>query len=135
MNKDKGLEDHRETLVEDMGLALRRFFTTNFLLRCPACARGKIAKGFFGLQTRCDHCGARFERYAGNFLVSMSLTYFITVVILAVLGLVLILNYGFFDSLTWVLIGVACLTVVLLYRPMQVLTLWLLWVFGQVYPD
>lgn len=126
---------YRDTPVDEVGLAFRRFWLTNILLRCPACAQGGVAKNLFNLKSHCDSCNASFERFPGNFLISIALNYFITSVVVLALGLIIALNYGFIAGLTELLLAVACITIFFIYRPTKVLTLWFLWVLGFVYPD
>ena len=126
----------KDTPVRDVGLAFQRFFTTTFGGRCPVCARGRVAKDFLQNKDACEVCGARFERRGeGNFLVSAVLSYFITVLVCLAVGIILVLRYGFFQGLTPLMVGVAFVTIVLIYRPVKNLAVWLLWVFGFVYPD
>ena len=126
---------YREVLVDDLGLAVRRFFTTNLRLRCPACGLGTVVAGIWSVRTSCDRCAARFDRMEGNELIAIPSSFFLTVAIVLAFALIVIPRAGFFDGLMFVLaaLGVAC--VLLLVRPMRVLTLWLLWLFGFVYPD
>lgn len=125
----------REVHVDDPRLAARRFLTTNLRLRCPACEGARIAKGPFGVIARCPVCGSRFDRMEGNELVSIPLAFVLTLGLLTALSLVLVLRYGFFAGLRPLLAGVGSALVLLLLRPMRVLTLWLLWLAGFVYPD
>lgn len=125
----------REEYVDDPRLAARRFFTTNLLLRCPACEQAKVTEGWLGVIDRCPVCGSRMDRMEGNELITIPLTFAATLVLLMVPAVVLILRFGFFSGLAVVLAGVASALVVLLLRPMRVLTLWLLWLLGFVYPD
>jgi uncharacterized protein (DUF983 family) len=121
--------------VDDAGLAFRRFFSTNLGLRCPACGRGKVASGLVGVLEECPHCGSRFKRLEGNELISISLSFFMSCIVTFLVALALILRYGFFPGVTWLLVGVGVLAAALLLRPMRVLALWLLWLIGFVYPD
>ena len=126
----------KDTPVRDIGLIVQRFFSTTFGGRCPVCARGHIAKTFLQNKDACEVCGARFERgNSGNWLVSAVLSYFITVLVCVGVGIALVLRYGFFDGLTPLMVGVAVVTVLLVYRPVKSLAVWLLWAFGFIYPD
>jgi uncharacterized protein (DUF983 family) len=112
---------------------VRRFFSTALRLRCPVCAEGRIAKGWFGIKDTCEVCGARFERGDyGNWLVAATLNYFFNALICIGLTILLVRRYGFFDGLAFMIVGVAALLAVLLYRPMKALGLWILWLFGFV---
>lgn len=72
---------------------------------------------------------------AGNALISMPLTYVVTLCLVILLGLLLVPRYGFFGGVVPLLAAAGCAFVLLLLRPMRILTLWLLWLFGFVYPD
>ncbi|MEX2542133.1 MAG: DUF983 domain-containing protein [Trueperaceae bacterium] len=126
---------YREVPVDDAGLAFRRFFTTNFGLRCPACGGSKVTRGWVGVRDQCSKCGSRFKRLEGNELISISLSFFVASLATFLVALALILRFGFFPGVTWVLVGVGVVAAVLLLRPMRVLALWLLWLIGFVYPD
>ena len=124
----------KDTPVRDSGLVFGRFFSTVFAGRCPVCAQGHIAKSYFQNKDACEVCGARFERDSGNWLVSAVLCYFITIVFCLGLGITLVLRYGFFPGLTPLMVGVAFAVILLIFRSMKSLAVWLLWVFGFVYP-
>lgn len=126
----------KEKPVSDFSLAFRRFFSTVFLLRCPNCGQGRIAKNFFNIKDTCGVCHAKFERGdAGNWMVAATLNYFINAVILIVVTIILVRNYGFFPGLAFVIAGLALLLGALLYRPSKALGVWILWLFGFVYPN
>lgn len=126
---------YREVPVDSVRLAVKRFFATNFAWRCPACGRSKVTSGIVAVKERCPYCGSRFKRLEGNELIAIPLGFFLACVVTFFVGLFLIRNYGFFDGLTFVLLGVGLVTALLGWRPMRVLALWLLWVIGFVYPD
>ena len=126
----------KENPVGDFGLALRRFFTTVFALRCPNCGVGRMAKGPFNIVETCPACYAQFARGdAGNWLVAATLNYFFTALLCILATVLLVRAYGFFSGLTFVVVGLALLFGTLLYRPMKALAVWILWLFGFVYPD
>ena len=108
---------------------------TVFRSRCPACGRGALFENAFEVVGTCDHCGARLERDPGSYLVLISLNYFLVVIATGLVALALVLRFGLFDGLMPVLIGVAVVAFALLFRPTKALYVWLLWVFGFVYPD
>ncbi len=116
-----------------LGLVVKRFFVTAVRLRCPVCAEGRIARGWFGIRDSCEGCGARFERGDyGNWLVAATLNYFFNALICVSLTVILVRRYGFFDGLAFVIVGAALLSAALLYRPMKALGLWILWLFGFI---
>ncbi len=57
MTKNKGRAT-KEKPITDIGLAIRRFFSTMFRARCPNCGEGKIGKNFFNLTAECPVCHA-----------------------------------------------------------------------------
>ncbi len=126
---------YREVHVDDPRLAARRFVATNLRHRCPACGDGKVTRGAIGIVDRCPVCASRFDRIEGNALVAVPISFFLTVAVLLALSLIVIPRYGFFDGLMLALFGVGIVVVLLLARPSRVLTLWLLWMLGFVYPD
>lgn len=105
-----------------LGLVVQQFFTTAVRLRCPVCAEGRIARGWFSIRDSCEVCGVRFERGDyGNWLIAATLNYFFNALICIGFTIILVRRYGFFDGLAFVLVGVALLTAALLYRPIDLL--------------
>lgn len=133
MTKNKGSAT-KEKPITDVGLIARRFFSTMFRARCPNCGEGKIGKGFFNIQPECPVCHAIYDRGdAGNFMVSATLNYFITAIILINVSIFLVRNYGFFSGFTWVVAGLALTVGALIYRTCKLLGVWMLWIFGFIY--
>lgn len=126
---------YREVHVDDARLAARRLWATAVRHRCPACGGAKVTTGLIGVVDRCATCGSRFDRVEGNELIAIPLSFFLTVAALLAISLVVIPRYGFFDNLMVALFGVGIVLVLLLVRPVRVLTLWLMWMLGFVYPD
>ena len=134
MTKNKGKRATKEKPITDVGLIVHRFFSTMFGTRCPNCGEGKIGNGFFNIKPECPGCHAVFDRGdAGNFMVSATLNYLITAIILIVTSIALVRNYGFFPSMTWYIAGLALVVGALLYRPCKLLGVWILWIFGFIY--
>ncbi len=126
----------KEKPIRDVGLACRRLFTTFFGRRCPNCGEGRITKNFFNIEKRCDVCYAEFERGdAGNWMVASTLNYFLTAVLCILVTIFLVRTHGFFDGVAFIVAGLALVLVALLYRPAKLLAVWVLWLFGFVYPD
>lgn len=135
MPKTKG-SAIKEKPITDIGLAFRRFFTTLFGARCPNCGEGGIAKNFFNIKDKCPVCQANFDRGDdGNWLAYSTLNYLFTAVICVFVTLFLVRTYGFFSGLAFLVAGVALLCVVLLYRPSKLIGVWILWLFGFIYPN
>lgn len=133
MTKNKGSAT-KEKPITDVGLIVRRFFSTTFRARCPNCGEGKIGKGFFNIQPECPVCHAIYDRGdAGNFMVSATLNYFITAIILIIVSIFLVRNYGFFPGFAWYIAGLALIVGALLYRTCKLLGVWMLWIFGFIY--
>lgn len=103
--------------------------------RCPNCGTPGMFSGVWRVRPTCLGCGVRFERESGAWLGSWVLTYAAATLILVVLALVLILNYGLFVGLEWVLAGAGVLLVLLLYRPVKGWYVWWLWAAGFVTKD
>lgn len=119
---------------QKVGLIIRRFFSTNFLLRCPNCGKGKVTQGFFGVKNRCDVCNANLNRAEdGNWLVASTLNFFFTGVISLLLMVYLISTYGYSNGLAAIIFTLVVLIITLVYRPAKVMALWILWVFGYIY--
>lgn len=135
VRQDEKQAFYREVPVDDVGLAFRRFFATNFRHRCPACSKAPVTSGPFGVRDGCPHCGSRFKRLEGNELISISLSFFFASALTFLVALALVLRFGFFEGITLLVVAVGVVWVVLLLRPMRVLALWLLWLIGFVYPD
>jgi uncharacterized protein (DUF983 family) len=66
------------------------------MLRCPACGRAPIFRGWFTMNDSCPACGRKFNRGAGYFLGSIYFNYGVT----ATLVLVLYFAMFFGDVLT-----------------------------------
>jgi len=103
--------------------------------RCPNCGAPGAFSSPWGLKATCDSCGVRFEREPGAWLGAWVLTYAAATLALVVLALVLILNFGLFAGLEWLLVAAGALLVVALYRPVKGWWLWWLWAAGFVTRD
>ena len=66
-----------------------RLFLRSCTLRCPACGKGRLFRGWFSMHAACDHCGLKFLREPGYFLGSIYFNYSVTtlLVLAAYLGL------------------------------------------------
>ena len=53
-------------------------------LRCPACGRGKIFRGWFSMNDRCPECGRLFNRAPGYLLGSIYINYGVTALLVVV---------------------------------------------------
>lgn len=83
----------------------------------------------------CDFCEVRFERDPGAFLVLLGLNYLVAVIVTGIVAALLITNYGFFPSLTPILVGVGVGSLALQYHACKSFYIWILWVFGFVHND
>lgn len=119
----------------------RRFFDPAKMLRvmltgrCPACERASAFGGPYTLRETCPACGVRFERDPGSFLGALAVAYGLAVLILAAVAAILLLRYGAFEGLAFVLVGVAVAAVLLVYRPAKAWWTWWMWAAGFVYRD
>lgn len=103
--------------------------------RCPNCGAPGAFASLWGLRPACATCGARFERESGAWLGSWVLTYVAATLALVVLAVILIVKWGLFAGLEWVLGGAGVLLVIVLYRPVKGWWLWWMWAAGFVTPD
>lgn len=103
--------------------------------RCPACERTSAFRGPYSLHETCPACGVRFERDPGSFLGALAVAYGLAVLILAAVATVLWVRYGAFEGLAFVLVGVAVIAVLLVYRPAKAWWLWWMWAAGFVHRD
>lgn len=102
---------------------------------CPNCGSGGVFTSLWGVGDTCPACGVRFERESGAWLGAWVMAYGVAIVLLAVEALALILAFGLFAGLEWVLIGSGILLVVLLYRPIKGWWLWWMWAAGFIKRD
>jgi uncharacterized protein (DUF983 family) len=65
-------------------------------LRCPACGRGRIFRGWFTMHERCADCGRPFGRGPGYFLGSIYFNYGIT----ALLVIAMFFTFFFTEVIT-----------------------------------
>lgn len=103
--------------------------------RCPSCGAPGAFSGLWKLRERCAVCGVRFESESGSWLGAWVLTYVAATLALVALAAVLIVRYGLFVGLEWVLGAAGALFVVLLYRPVKGWWLWWQWAAGFVTRD
>ena len=125
----------REVAVDQGGLFISRLLSTNFAWRCPACGKGSVSSGLFGVRDECGHCGSKFARLEGNLLISISLQFFLISVVTFFVGFFLVRRFGFYDGLMWQLLALGLVTVFVAFKPVRVFTIFLLWMIGFVYPD
>ena len=53
-------------------------------LRCPACGKGSIFRGYFSMNDRCGQCGRRFNRAPGYLLGTIYINYGVTALLVVV---------------------------------------------------
>lgn len=87
------------------------------------------------IRPTCSICGVRFERDEGGFLGPSTLAYVVAVCVEVALFLVLVSRYGLFPGLEWVLIAAGVLVILVAWKPLKGLWVWLLWVSGLVWTD
>lgn len=116
--------------VEKYGKRLRDMSSLMSALsgKCPVCSVGPLYKGVFTLHETCSNCGVRFERDNGSWLGALFFAYTLTVLVLLALTAVLIVKYGLFPGIEWVLVGASFVSVLLLYRPSKAINVW--WMYG-----
>lgn len=102
---------------------------------CPNCGSKGVFTSLWGVAETCPNCGVRFEREQGAWLGAWVMAYGVAIVVLVVEAIVLIVNFGLFPGLEWILIGSGILAVVLAYRPVKGWWLWWMWAAGFVTRD
>jgi uncharacterized protein (DUF983 family) len=125
----------RDEPIQDPKLIRQGLIRAGLLLRCPNCGKGKIFKSFFAIHDTCSHCHVRFDRDTGNLTGSGAINYLLACVITFFVSFFTIRRYGFFDGVTFAVLGLMVLLTFLLYRPSKALWIGLIWVFGFVYRD
>src|SRR5882672_2527210 len=48
---------------------------------CPACKQGKMFRTYFQMNDYCPHCGVKYEREPGEYIVAMYINLFLTEII------------------------------------------------------
>lgn len=117
------------------GLAFKRFFPAMLLQRCPVCLGSSVFKNYFELKDKCPNCSAVFERDKGSAILSAVISYFLVIILTLLSAIPILLNYGLFEGITFVFVGLVIIFIFVLHRPVKGLYLWILWCFGFVYPD
>ena len=84
------LDSQEKNRTESM--RLRRLIWRGLRLRCPVCGRGRMFRGYFGINQRCSECGLKFQREPGFFLGSIYFNYGLTALVVAVAYPVLLFN-------------------------------------------
>jgi uncharacterized protein (DUF983 family) len=110
-------------------------FRASLLFRCPNCGKGKLFKSFFNIYDTCSHCRVRFDTDTGNLTGSGAINYFLACIITFFTAFFTIRRYGFFDGVTFALLGLMIVLTFTLYRPSKALWVGLIWAFGFAYPD
>lgn len=63
------------------------------------------------------------------------LAYTVALLVLIAVAVTLIVNYGLFAGLEWILVATGIVTVLVAYRPVKGWWLWLMWAAGFVTRD
>jgi uncharacterized protein (DUF983 family) len=125
----------RDEPIQDPKLIAGGLVRAGLLFRCPNCGQGKIFKSFFNIHETCTHCQVRFDRDKGNLTGSAAINYFLACIITFFVAFFTIRRYGFFEGVTFAILGLMVVLTFLLYRPSKALWIGLIWVFGFVYKD
>lgn len=124
MDKQEGktieLYGNRLRDMKSLGRALRG--------KCPICGVGQLFSGVFTVAKTCSNCGVRFERDNGSWLGALFFAYTLTMFLLGGLAAILIVLYGLFPGIEWVLVGASFVFVLLLFRPSKAINVW--WMYG-----
>ena len=103
--------------------AIRTFWRTGILGRCPECGRTSMFNSYYGLHERCAVCNTRFESNSGEWLGGTAFGYTIGALVALALALIEV-QWGIFAamglSLAWtmgVIAAIALAATVVGYRP------------------
>jgi uncharacterized protein (DUF983 family) len=125
----------RDEPIRDPKRIRQGLIRSGLFFRCPNCGEGKIFKSFFAIYDTCSRCGVRFDRDTGNLTGSGAINYFLACILTFFASFFAIRRYGFFEGVTFAILGFMILLTFLLYRPSKALWIGLIWVFGFVYRD
>lgn len=125
----------KDAPVNNFSEAMGGFVPAVVFGKCPNCKFEYMYENWIKVKAVCGHCGVRYERDPGSFLVLLGLNYLIAVVIAGGTAWALIANYGLFSGLTWILAAVGLFSILAFYHVAKSAYIWLLWVFGFVYND
>lgn len=116
--------------VQTYGRRLRDMKSLTRALRgkCPICGVGPLFAGVFKVHETCSNCGVRFERDNGSWLGALFFAYTLTILVLGALAAFLIVRFGLFPGIEWILVGSSFVIVLLLYRPSKAMNIW--WMYG-----
>ena len=105
--------------------------------RCPNCGQGRLFERTLTIRIRstCTVCGVRFERDQGGFLGPSAMAYVVAVVFEVMLFVVLYRRFGLFPGIEWILIAVGVAAILISWKPLKGVWVWLLWVSGLVWTD
>ena len=56
----------------------------SYRLRCPICGQGRLFRGWFAMNERCEGCGLKYNRAPGYFLGSIYINYGLTAVLVTI---------------------------------------------------
>lgn len=65
-------------------MRFRTIFFRSVRLRCPACGKSKLFRGWFAMYPACEHCGLTYQREPGYFLGSIYFNYGLTTLIVVI---------------------------------------------------
>lgn len=65
-------------------MRFRTIFFRSVRLRCPACGKSKLFRGWFAMHPACEHCGLTYQREPGYFLGSIYFNYGLTTLIVVI---------------------------------------------------
>ncbi len=102
---------------------------------CPGCGSDGVFTSLWGVAPVCPSCGVRFERESGAWVGAWVLAYTVAMLVLVVVAAALIINYGLFPGLEWILVATGIVTVLVAYRPVKGWWLWWMWAAGFVTRD
>ncbi len=101
-------------------IARMRFWTLlgrSLRLRCPLCGQGRLFRGLWAMNDRCEVCDADFHREAGFYLGSIYVNYGLTTLIVSIAYPALLFTGTLSnDTLLWTSIAFILLFPLLIFR-------------------
>lgn len=105
--------------------------------RCPRCGQGAMFRGQITMNTACAECSLRFDREEGYYSGAMYASYFLSIGVLTVIGIVVWLLLGAYWSLNPLMLLSAVLfllTVPTIFRYSRVIWLHIDWAINRDRP-
>jgi uncharacterized protein (DUF983 family) len=95
----------RKSASSGGGRRLVQLMTRGLRLRCPACGKTRIFRGWFTMHEACSECGRLFDRGPGYFLGSIYFNYGVTAALVLAIYFSLFFSETFTDGQLLIIVG------------------------------